>query len=50
MTGARRDGRNYGTMGILSVIGFVLACDACVTRYCISHLYYVFILRKDLNT
>jgi hypothetical protein len=36
MTGARRDGRKCGTMGALSFIGFVMACDACVTRYCIK--------------
>jgi hypothetical protein len=35
MTGARRDGRKCGTMGVLNFIGFVMACDACVTRYCI---------------
>jgi hypothetical protein len=36
MTGARRDGRNCGTMSVLSFIGFVMACDSCVTRYCIK--------------
>jgi hypothetical protein len=36
MTGARRDGRNCGTMGVLSFIGFVMACDACVTCFCIK--------------
>jgi hypothetical protein len=50
MTEACRDGRNCGTMGVLSFIGFVVACDACVTRYCIKPFGYVFILWKDLNT
>jgi hypothetical protein len=36
MTGARRDGRKFGTMDVLSFIGFVMACDACVTCYCIK--------------
>jgi hypothetical protein len=43
MTKAHRDGRNCGTMGVLSFIGFVIACDACVTRYCISHFCCVYI-------
>jgi hypothetical protein len=36
MTEARRDGRNCGTMDVLSFIGFVMACDVCVTYYCIK--------------
>jgi hypothetical protein len=36
MTRARCDGRNYGTMGVLSFIGFVVASDAYVTCYCIK--------------
>jgi hypothetical protein len=36
MTEARHDGRNYEPMGVLSFIGFVMACDTCVTCYCIN--------------
>jgi len=36
MTEACRDGRNCGTLGVLSFISFVIACDACVTRFCIK--------------
>jgi hypothetical protein len=36
MTKARRDDRNCRTMGVLSFIGFVMPCDACVTCYCIK--------------
>jgi hypothetical protein len=49
MTGARRDGRNCGTMGILSFIGFAMACDACVTRYCIKPFLLCIYIEEKLK-
>jgi hypothetical protein len=36
MTKARRDGCNCRTMGVLSFVNFTIACDACVTCFCIK--------------
>jgi hypothetical protein len=37
MTEARRDGSDCGTMDVLYFMGLFMACDVCVTCYCISH-------------
>jgi hypothetical protein len=49
MTEACRNGRNCKTMGVLSFISFVMACDACVTRYCIKSFLLCIYIEERLK-